>query len=157
MLKGLLPRLPSYTQACLGQPHPGPCGPRSITLGLPGETHRGVLLRSEASAAGPSPSGISTENQTLSARPIWPVLGPQHPCHGRALLPELSLTPLRGLCSSHAAEQGAKAGRFCGSAGPDPCRDLGDLRLWDAAPVPSHSHTTDWGSRLNPKDWSAMF
>lgn len=102
-------------------------------------------------------SAASAESQTLSPRPIWPTLGPQHLGHGRETPPELSLTPLGGLGSSHAAEQGAKARRFRGSAGPDPRGDLGDLRLWDAAPVPSHSHTTDRGSRLNPKDWSAMF
>lgn len=146
---------------CLGPPKPaslGWCGPRPTTPGLPGLAPPwGLPLPRGLSAPGPSHSRTSAESQTLLPLPIWPTLGPQHLDHGGGPPPELNLTPLGGLCSSHAAEQGAKAGRFCGSAGPDPRRDLGDLRLWDTTPVPSHSHTTDWGSRLNPKDWSAMF
>ena len=43
---------------------------------------------------------------------------------------------------------GCQSPVICSSAGSDPDRDLGDLRLWDAAPRPSHSHTTDCRSRL---------
>lgn len=142
---------------------PGPCWPTSLDgahcspslLACQAWTHRGAFLCPEVSAPRPSTSGASAESQPLSPRPIWPTLGPPHLGRGGATLP--ARRPSRGLCSSHAAEQGAKAGGCFGSAGPDPRRDLGDQRLWGAAPVPSHSHTTDWGSRLNPKDWSARF
>lgn len=43
---------------------------------------------------------------------------------------------------------GCQSPVLCSSAGCDPDRDLGDLRLCDAAPRPSHSHSTDCGSRL---------
>lgn len=148
---------PFYTEGHGGQPHLDGADGGPLLLVCQAWTRRGVFLRPEASAPDPSRSAASAESQTLSPRPIWPTLGPQHLGHGRETPPELGLPPLGGLGSSHAAEQGAKARRFRGSAGPDPRGDLGDLRPWDATPVPSHSHTTDWGSRLNPKDWSAMF
>lgn len=142
---------------------PGPCWPTSLDgadcspslLACQAWTHRGAFLCPEVSAPRPvsfrglsrKPAAFASTHLALARsstpRPRW----------GNTASP----TPLRGLCSSHAAEQGAKAGGCFGSAGPDPRRDLGDQRLWGAAPVPSHSHTTDWGSRLNPKDWSARF
>ena len=77
--------------------------------------------------------GASAESQTLSSRPIWPTFGPPQLGRGGETLPGLRLTPLAAgalpTLQSGVPRPGARS-----AAGPDLDRDLGDRRLWDAAP-----------------------
>ena len=97
-------------------------------------THRGVLLSPVASASGPSPSGrlrrkpdafVSAHLAHVwasTARPRWRNTARVKPAASRrpALFPR---------CRAGCQGPGLRS-----SAGPDPDRDLGDRRLWDAAP-----------------------
>lgn len=93
--------------------------------------------------------GASAESQTLSSRPIWPTFGPPQLGRDGERLPGLSLTPLGGRRSSHAAERGARARCSAAPLGLTRTATSGIGGCGTPRLEPSRSHTTDCGSRLN--------